>query len=161
LANAHNALNTLENRNAASAQANIRAATNRYYRVELSIRGLPRPLSKNAALRLKHARNAMNRAVAAEAARVQNARNRLNAVQAEVNRAFGQRVTPNQARTLLLLADSRARRTVARALNSNAVVNRAMRKRRARNMIGMELEIHGNSGSPLRPSSVARSVRRR
>ena len=68
---------------------------------------------------------------------------------------YGKNMTHARAVKLLTLAEIRAARTIAKALNSNAVMNRVKNKRRTRNFIRTELSMYQpRSGSLIRPSNV-------
>ena len=68
---------------------------------------------------------------------------------------YGEGINATMAARLVMLAELRAARAVAKALRSNAVLKRAQNKRRARNFIGTELNLYRpRSGGLIRPSNV-------
>lgn len=117
------------------------------------------PHNKNTAQKLKFARlrwQLYAREPRRELLTWKKAANAHTKAQQKIKSIYGYgRVGPNQASKLLTLAEMRAARTIAKALRSNAVMNRVMNRRRARNFIGAELSMYRpNSGSFVRPSNV-------
>ena len=69
---------------------------------------------------------------------------------------YGEGINARMAARLVMLAELRAGRVVAKALRSNAVLKRAQNKRRTRNFIGTELNLYRPTSSNrlIRPSNV-------
>ena len=125
----------------------------------------PRPHNKNTAQKLKFA-GLRYQMYAREPPRPRltwgNAANAHSKAQQKIQSIYGYgRIGGSHATKLVTLAEIRAARTIARALNSNAVLKRAQNRRRARNFIGAELSMYRpRSGSLVRPSNVkARRIR--
>lgn len=140
------------------------AATMRYSQLLVQMRRKPHPLSKHNTQRLEQAKQ---RWAAASAAVVSNRKviERYRRVKEEVAAAFGRTpnrfMTANSAQKILNMAENAAARSVAGAVNRSALANRAAYKRRIRNMIAAELRFYANNNnSSIRPSNIARSIRR-
>ena len=119
----------------------------------------PRPHNKNTAQKLKFARlrsNTYHRVLRpripwGKAATAQT-KTRQNA-----GKYYNQKMMAGwQAAKILKLAELRAARTIAKALRSSPVLQRAQNKRRARNFIREELGLYRrpNNSTTIRPSNV-------
>jgi hypothetical protein len=120
----------------------------------------PRPYNKNTAQKLKFAR-LRYQMYAREPTRPRlpwgKAANAQTKAYEKVKSIYGYgRAGPSTATKLLTLAEMRAARTVAKALRSNAVMNRVQNRRKARNFVREELSLYRpRSGNRLvRPSNV-------
>jgi hypothetical protein len=102
-----------------------------------------------------------NRRIAASNKRAMNAMNAMIQAYRNLVPIYGIGMNARMAARLVTMAEIRAGRTIAKALNSNAVLKRAQNRRRARNFIGAELSMYRpRSGSLVRPSNVkARRIR--
>jgi hypothetical protein len=121
----------------------------------------PKPLTKNNAQTAKVLGFMRNRSRAASNKRASNAMNAMLQAYRNLVPIYGIGMNARLAARLVTMAELRAGRTIAKALNSNAVLKRAQNKRRARNFIGAELSMYRpRSGSLVRPSNVkARRIR--
>jgi hypothetical protein len=87
--------------------------------------------------------------------RSNNARNNMLRAYRNLVPIYGEGINARMAARLVMLAELRAGRAIAKALRSNAVLKRAQNRRRARNFIGAELNLyHPRSGGLIRPSNV-------
>ena len=159
--NAYKAFHAVNN--AREPPMNVVAPMNRYYSLHNAVRRLPQPFSKSTTQSLKLARRRMLTAMAAHENRSRNAKAHYMRVRNELAAALGRRpnrvIHPEAAQKILNMTENSAAKTIARAVNRSALVNRAAHKRRARNMIAAELGFYANN-SPIRPSKIARSARR-
>lgn len=125
--------------------------------VEARTRRLPRPLSRTNTQKLEQARRRMNNALTTWQTRANNERRNLERAKAVAAAAFGRHpnrfMTPEAAMRILGMGENAAARSIARAVNNSALVNRAAHKKFLRNSIKHELEFYINNGSfkfPLR-----------
>ena len=88
--------------------------------------------------------------------RSNNARNNMLRAYRNLVPIYGEGINARMAARLVMLAELRAGRVVAKALRSNAVLKRAQNKRRTRNFIGTELNLYRPTSSNrlIRPSNV-------
>jgi len=121
----------------------------------------PKPHTKHNAQTAKILGVMRNRSRAASNKRATNAMNAMIQAYRNLVPIYDIGMNARMAARLVTMAEIRAGRTIAKALNSNAVLKRAQNRRRARNFIGAELSMYRpRSGSLVRPSNVkARRIR--